>query len=571
MRRILTLSGIATAVVMTAVAVFIVSTLPPKALRPPAAGERATVALGAYHVHSSRSDGSGTVEEIAAAAAGAELDFVILTDHGDATRLLDAPRRVNGVLIIDAVEINTDAGHFVALGLQQPSSYPLAGDARDVLDDIHRLGGWAVAAHPDSPRPNLRWRGQTPAVDGVEWVNVDSEWRGHSATTVASTALRAMVRAPESIGTLIRVPAPGLARWDAMLRTRPVVALAAVDAHARLGTDEARWGGGASLRLPSYSSLFRTIAQAVPLAGPLTGDAARDATAILQSLRTGQSYSLVRAIADVRPAIQFTAATQTGRIGIGGHVIPALGGRLSVETPALPAARIDLLRDGRVIAHGQGGLEFEAPPASGAYRVEAFVPGQAVPWIVTNPIYFDRAEELPEPAGNATAQKEATGIAVPHAAWKIEAETSSRASVEIASDGVLQWSYQLGGGAPAGQYTALATDAGGSAALDRIEVTASANTPMRLSLQVRVPGGRDGRRWRKSLFLDREPRTYVVRLSELEPVERGSALRPIVARVQAVLLVIDTVNTLPGHSGVVRISQVRLVPGATPPVPPGQR
>ena len=41
---------------------------------------------GAYHVHSTVSDGTGSIDEIAAAAARAGLQFVILTDHGDGTR-----------------------------------------------------------------------------------------------------------------------------------------------------------------------------------------------------------------------------------------------------------------------------------------------------------------------------------------------------------------------------------------------------------------------------------------------------------------------------------------------------
>ena len=51
----------------------------------------ATSVAGAYHVHTTRSDGSGTLDEIAAAAARAGLHFVILTDHGDGTRPPDPP------------------------------------------------------------------------------------------------------------------------------------------------------------------------------------------------------------------------------------------------------------------------------------------------------------------------------------------------------------------------------------------------------------------------------------------------------------------------------------------------
>ena len=559
MRRILILITLATAVVMAAVAVFVLSTLPPRAIHPAAAGDRATLAVGAWHVHSSRSDGSGSVEEVAQAAAAAGLDFVILTDHGDGTRALDPPRYLHGVLIIDAGEINTESGHLVALDLQSPSSYPLAGDVRDVLDDIHRLGGWAVAAHPDSPRQNLRWRGPLTGVDGVEWLNVDSEWRSHTATAIAATALRSSIRGPEAIGSLFRAPSPGLARWEAMQRTRAVVGLAAVDAHARLGADDASWGRAASLPFPSYRALFRTVVQAVPLEVPQSRAAALDARAILDGLRAGRSYSIVRAFVELFPSLEFSVTTaRNERIGMGGHIPPGIAGTVTVEIPGVPSARVDLVRDGRVVQSGQGRIEFDAPGTPASYRVEAYVPGHRVPWLVTNSIYFDREEALPAP-GKPAPSAVLQGLHVPHDSWRIEANASSHGSIDTNATAGVGLSYRLGDGAPAGQYVALATDASGASALDRIVITATSDTPMRLSLQVRVPGGRDGRRWRKSLYLDREARTYVISLSELEPVERGSALRPIVAKVQSVLLVIDTVNASPGSSGVVHIRDVRLV------------
>src|ERR687897_1585598 len=90
------------------------------ALAPPRAGRAVHQArspremVGSLHVHTRRSDGAGTVDEVAAAAAAAGLQFVILTDHGDATREPDPPQYRAGVLCIDAVEISTTAGHYVA-------------------------------------------------------------------------------------------------------------------------------------------------------------------------------------------------------------------------------------------------------------------------------------------------------------------------------------------------------------------------------------------------------------------------------------------------------------------------
>ncbi len=103
---------------------------------------------GAIHVHTTVSDGAGTPDEVARAAARAGLDFVVLTDHGDGTRLPAPPRYVDGVLVIDAVEISTTGGHYIALGLGQ-APYRLAGEPRDVIEDVTRLGG---VRHRRAPR-----------------------------------------------------------------------------------------------------------------------------------------------------------------------------------------------------------------------------------------------------------------------------------------------------------------------------------------------------------------------------------------------------------------------------------
>jgi hypothetical protein len=52
--------------------------LPARAPRPgPAAGEL----RGAWHVHTTRSDGLGTLAEVIGAARAAGLQFVVVTDH----------------------------------------------------------------------------------------------------------------------------------------------------------------------------------------------------------------------------------------------------------------------------------------------------------------------------------------------------------------------------------------------------------------------------------------------------------------------------------------------------------
>src|SRR5690349_7909511 len=118
------------AAILAILAVLIVALLPPRTRR--TAAPPASTVRGAFHVHSNRSDGSGTVDDIAAAASRAGLQFVILTDHGDGTRTPDAPSYRSGVLTIDGLEISTTGGHYAVIGMPA-SPYPLAGEPEDVV------------------------------------------------------------------------------------------------------------------------------------------------------------------------------------------------------------------------------------------------------------------------------------------------------------------------------------------------------------------------------------------------------------------------------------------------------
>ena len=71
--------------------------LPPSPVVLPAdEAESAPPIRGVMHVHTRRSDGTGTLDEVAAAAQRAGLTFVIITDHGDGTRGSDTPVYRNG-------------------------------------------------------------------------------------------------------------------------------------------------------------------------------------------------------------------------------------------------------------------------------------------------------------------------------------------------------------------------------------------------------------------------------------------------------------------------------------------
>jgi hypothetical protein len=528
---------------VAAAALFVVyRTLPPGATvlagtLPP------TIVLGGYHIHSVRSDGSGTVDEIARAAHDAGLAFIILTDHGDGTAAPLPPAYRSGVLCIDAVEVSTNGGHVVALGLNDASPYPMAGEPVDVIEDIHRRGGMAVVAHPDSPKLELQWRAWDTPYDGVEWLNADSEWRDQSKGHLAVVGARLLLRPPETIASLFRRPTQTLRRWDATLRRRPVVGLAGLDAHANL----AGW--------PRYVDMFRTLAQAVALQGPLTGHAADDAAAIVSALRAGHTYSIVRAFAS--PAtLEFTAENGGAVVQMGDWT--AAGGTLTwrARVPAAPEARVVVIAEGREIARGRGSVTYSGPAVSGAYRIEVTYPPFTMPWIVSNPIYVGTpADDRPvePPPAPATDALDILGSS----AWRVERDAASTGQLDR-NGGALRFQYALGPGRPMSPYAAAVVPVDAAGGFDRVQLTARADRPMRISVQVRLPGAGGGQRWRRSAYLDDQVRTIVLPLSTFVAADRPTSQQPIVSVIRELLVVVDTVNTSPGARGTIWVTAAGL-------------
>jgi len=530
---------------MAGVALYTSATLPPRAVVltapiPP------TVVFGGYHIHTTRSDGTQTVDEVADAAAKAGLKFVILTDHGDATRPPDPPSYQHGVLVIDAVEISTSGGHVVALGLDKASPYPLAGDPRSVIEDIHRLGGWAVVAHPDSPKPELKWQAWETDYDGIEWLNADSEWRDESKGRLIASALRATRRGPESIVALFSRPNTTIARLTRNDSGRPVT-LGAMDAHGS-------W--------PFEKDIVRTVSQGVALDQPLSGQPADDSRRVLSALERGHAFTIIPAIAG--PAVLDFTATQAGVTRRPGQRIYSLSEPVTfhAEVPGAPGARFRLLVNNRTVAESnqsegsKGSLTYEGMPEAGVYRVEVMFDHRELPWLFSNPLYVGeetRHDSVPEPQIDRVAVP-------PGAAWTVEQSIGSSGEVAGDADG-LQFTFGLSADIAKSPYAAAVAEIAGSARLHTIEFIGRADRPTRMSVQLRAPHPdfRDGLRWRRSIYLDETPRSIILSILDFEPPFKGTTrLQDNAHEIRSLLFVVDTVNSAPGTRGTVWISNVAL-------------
>jgi hypothetical protein len=553
-----------------ALALGVACILPPAA-RNTGAIEDPRAMRGVVHVHTVRSDGAGTVEDIARAAARAGLQFVVITDHGDGTRAPLPPRYIDGVLCLDGVEISTDGGHYLALGLPR-APYRLAGEPRDVVEDVRRLGGLGIVAHAASPKAELRWREWTAPVDGLEWLNADSEWRDEPRRSVVRAFVTYWFRSPETIASLFDRPASVLARWDALAERRRVVGVAGQDAHARIGA-RGNWepvDRDVSLRLPSYESAFRAFALRVGVERS-TGDAAADASRVLAGFRAGHVYTAIDAFARPVP-VAFTATGGGSRVIMGDELPSTSDVVIEAAVPAEPGVVLQLIRDGRAVAAADGNtLRYvhQASVRRAAYRLEVFLrdaPGTPnFPWIITNPIYVGPPPSpvtlVPPPATAETRDLLARG-----GRWTAEHSPDSRADLEVRTDGERQsatLAFALDNRAPHGQYAAvrLPIERGALASWNRLRFDARANREMRVSVQLRDP--QSGRRWIRSVVVGPQPRDILVTFADMTPVESTLDRRVRLDTVDSILFVVDTTHSLPGDTGRFTLRDLRAERTAT--------
>jgi hypothetical protein len=557
---------LAMAALVAAICVFTGLTLPPRraTLVPSADG----TVPGILHIHTTRSDGRSTPADIAAAAARAGVSFIVFTDHGDATRTPDAPVYRSGVLCLDGVEISTAGGHYVALGMPA-APYPLAGEARDVVDDVRRLGGFGVAAHPDSPKPELRWRDWNAPVDGVEWINPDTSWRVHAASgwrmrfQLVEALLHYPFRPAESLTGLLTGFEDTMAHWNALAEHRSVVGIAGVDAHAKLdllnsGSGDNRF----SLPLPSYEASFGMLSVHVAPERPLSGDARADAALVMRAIRAGHLYTAIDGLASP-PSFEFTATNmratvqQGDELGVGGPVT------LHVRSNAPSGFTTIIWRGAEMLkSEARNEITVETGGEPAVYRAEVRTndPEHPKTWLLGNAVYVRAPQALEAPRSTPVTLETALFDGKTDSGWHLETDPSSKAAVDVGQTLTgfeLRYRYALGSNSsPGNEWAALVwgTPIGHApiniADFDRLTFTGRAERPMRVSVQLRtLESGRALRRWQRSMFLDTFDQEHTVSFKDLVPSAGTDPEKPLLDRVSQILFVVDATNTKPGTTG----------------------
>lgn len=339
------------------------------------------------HLHSTHSDGTGTVPEIGRAGRRAGVDVVLLTDHDTlAARRGGEEGWYGSTLVLAGHEVSPPGrNHYLAFGLDEEIDHRGLAPAQ-IVSAVREQGGFGFAAHPFSEgsdrfarlSEDMRWE-DLDCLDGIE------VWSFLADNGQALTSMRDGVRfvaRPER--WVEHPPQRNLAEWDRLGARRRVVGIGGLDAH-QFG----RRIGGRVVRLMSYARSFRQLRTHVLCERPPTGALNHDRQLVFDALRAGRCYIAAHHVAPARGFRFFAERPGGARVEMGGEAPAADGFTLHALLPR--PADVRLLRDGEQVAR------LPSAPAlvhrverPGVYRVEARLRsrGSERTWILSNPVYL---------------------------------------------------------------------------------------------------------------------------------------------------------------------------------------
>jgi len=328
---------------------------------------------GAYHMHSTCSDGLKPVDKIAKFASDASLDFIILTDHGKPNfASLACQGWKEGILVLAGSELSVSRGHLVGLDFGIPSR-SFSQNAEQAANQIKALNGFSVIAHPYS---KVRWSwGIYTNYSGIEIINGDTMLRKNIPLSILRLPTL-LIKPQYPLLKTLRRPEKNIKKWDMLTSKHTVFAYFAVDAHML------------------YRHLFSLLRLHLLLNEPLSNEFEKAKNQVYNALRNGRFFNVIEG-AGRGEGFRFSAKKGNKTIHMGSTVIMNSPVTLHIDVPFPFAKEVHLVHNGeKVLKTYKNSVSYPAEK-QGTYRVEVYLREKSplkrdVPWILSNPIFLRR-------------------------------------------------------------------------------------------------------------------------------------------------------------------------------------
>jgi len=343
--------------------------------------------VGALHIHSVFSDGSGEIPGIASDAGECGLDFILISDHNTLRGLEEGYEKWFGnTLVLIGCEINDrkNQNHYLALGIEKTVSTRLP--AKEYVRKVNELEGFGFIAHPHEKRSSIPEHPPYPWTEwdcdeftGIEIWNHMSEWM---EGLTEQNKFNYFIHPLKSI---IAPPEETLKVWDEVSIKRKVVGVGGVDAHAH----KVNVLGFFEVEVFPYKVLFKSVRTHIlskeKIVAGDNNSVKISKGIIYNALKEGRCFISNHNIADAS-SFRFYAEEEGAEYQMGETVKFSPLVMLKVVLPR-EQALIKLIHNGRKIDEIQGLKADFRPPAAGIYRIEVYLHNNA--WIFSNHIRIE--------------------------------------------------------------------------------------------------------------------------------------------------------------------------------------
>jgi len=347
---------------------------------------------GLIHVHTTYSDGAGTVEEVAAAGNRVGMDFLISTDHNTLQPVIDRKEGwYDHLLFLSGEEIGMKGEYALAMGISK-TVMRNEREPQAVVDEVRQQGGMVFISHPLHPRSGwVNWG--TTGLTGMEIIDGALFWQKASSLTLLWSLMTYPLNPSYALLNLYQRPQDVLKRWDEQTQTEKMVGIYSADIHGQF-----RIRKRYHIKFPAPERVMPLASNHVLLPETFKRDLAQDKKMLYDALREGHLYIAMDLLGDP------TGFLFQGTTGSGERVL--MGDELTQHGPVTLTAslgtrfqpefyRIKLFKDGILVADSSTTpLVYEAKE-EGVYRVEVevhqpspFWINQTYTWIYSNPIYI---------------------------------------------------------------------------------------------------------------------------------------------------------------------------------------
>ena len=334
---------------------------------------------GAMHIHTTYSDGTGTIGEIADSAKKTGLKWIIITDHNSLKGLKNNEEGwYDGVAVIIGNEISPEkSDHYLVLGTKEEIT---SMEPEIFIKEVRNQGGIGFVAHPDesismeNKYPPLRWTDwNIKDFDGIEIWNYMSDWVDHFNN---KRILRCLLKRND----VLTGPTPETLKWWDNLNNNDekiIPAVGGVDVHAfnyKLFC--------LNYKIFSYYDSFKTVTNHIILDEELSDNFETAKNQIQKALHEGRNIIINRCWGAEENNPVFYFKNKEKRVYTGG--ITELKDDSALVIELAKKSLIKLSCNGKIVHQKHSKELVYKDIVPGKYRAEVHY--REKPWIFTNPI-----------------------------------------------------------------------------------------------------------------------------------------------------------------------------------------